>query len=167
MFDYQEIFHIGMLVPDIDRAMAEVGDPIGLQWARVQHAPKRTVWTPARGAEEVALTFVYTRQGPQHIELLCGDPGSIWDPATCAGTHHVGVWSDDVTADVERFLSAGWAVTAAATAPEDGFGAFAYVSPPSGLIVELVAERARPRFDTWFAGGSLGSDRDSLGEVEA
>jgi len=159
MFDYQQIFHVGHLVADIDRAMAEIGAATGLEWARVQHVASRTVWTPQRGTEEVALTFVYSRSGPQHVELLCGSPGSVWDSASATGVHHVGVWSDRVPTDVERFTSCGWTVGAAARAPEDGFGAFAYVTSPSGMVVELVAASARSRFDAWFAGGSLGSDR--------
>ncbi len=159
LFDYQQIFHVGHLVADIDQAMTEIGDAAGLQWARVQHAPNRTVWTPQRGTEEVALTFVYSRSGPQHIELLCGEPGSLWDSASAVGVHHIGVWSDDVPTDADRFMSYGWTVDAAARPPEEGFGAFVYVTSPSGMIVELVASSARPRFAVWFDGGSLGNDR--------
>jgi catechol 2,3-dioxygenase-like lactoylglutathione lyase family enzyme len=166
MFDYQQIFHVGLLVPDVDRAMTELGDPLGLEWARVQHVANRSVWTPERGAEEIPLTFVYSREGPQHIELLRGAPGSIWDGESSTGLHHAGVWSNDIATDVEQFLSAGWTVIAAAKAPADGFGSFAYVSPPSGLIVELVSAAARSRFDAWFAGGTLGSDRDPERESE-
>lgn len=160
MFDFQGVYHTGVMVPDIDVAMEQMGAALGLTWARVQHVAKRTVWTPERGTEEVELTFVYSCEGPQHVELLTGQPGSVWDCGDRPGLHHVGVWSHDVGADVERFLRAGWHVAAAAVAPEDGFGSFAYVVPPSGLIVELVSLAAKPRFDTWFAGGSLGSDRD-------
>ncbi|MEZ5375986.1 MAG: VOC family protein [Acidimicrobiales bacterium] len=158
MFDLQQIYHSGLRVADVDRAMAELGPALGVTWARVQYSDNRTVWTPERGLEQVELTFVYSCEGPQHVELLQG--GSVWDAGDAPGLHHLGVWSDDVGADVERFLAAGWTVAAAATAPEDGFGSFAYVAPPSGLIIELVASAAKPRFDTWFAGGSLGSDRD-------
>lgn len=163
MFEYQQVFHVGLLVPDVDEAMREQGDALGVSWARVQHVPDRTVWTPERGAEEVELTFVYSCEGPQHIELLSGSPGSIWDGAVPSGLHHLGVWSDDVASDAARFIDRGWRVVAAATAPEHGFGSFAYVAPPSGLIVELVASTARSRFDAWFAGGSLGSDRTPAG----
>jgi len=162
MFDYQHIFHVGVRVPDLDTAAAEMGASLGLQWARVQHVAERSVWTPQRGLEHVALTFVYSRQGPQHVELLQGAPGSIWDCGDSPGLHHVGVWSDDIPGDVEQFVSSGWKVAAAAVAPDDGFGSFAYVAPPSGTIVELVTAAARPRFDEWFAGGSLGNDRDSV-----
>jgi hypothetical protein len=160
MFDHQQTFHIGLLVLDIDEAMTEHGRTLGVDWARVQHVPHRSVWTPERGNETVALTFVYSRQGPQHVELLCGGAGSVWDPASHVGLHHVGSWSDDIAGDVETFLTNGWALTAAAQHPADGYGSFAYLRSPAGLIVELVAAAARPRFDAWFAGGSLGNDRD-------
>jgi len=160
VFDYQQIFHVGHLVADVDRAMADIGGATGLEWARVQHVPNRTVWTPERGAEEVDLTFVYSRSGPQHLELLCGAPGSVWDgTAAAAGVHHIGVWSDSIATDAERFVSRGWKLSAAARPPEEGFGGFAYLTASTGMIVELVASSARPRFDEWFNGGSLGNDR--------
>lgn len=160
MLDYQGIYHTGVRVPDVDAAMAEMGASLGITWARVQFTPTRSVWTPQRGLEEVELTFVYSCEGPQHIELLTGSPGSVWDCGDQPGLHHVGVWSDDIAGDVERLLASGWGVAAAGRAPEDGFGSFAYVVPPSGMIVELVAAASKPRFDAWYAGGSLGSDRD-------
>lgn len=161
MFDYQRTFHVGVRVPDIDASMAEIGAAQGVTWASVQHADDRTVWTPARGLEQVALTFVYSCEGPHRVELLQGSAGSVWDCGDRPGLHHVGVWSDDVAADTERCLAAGWTVTAAAKAPDDGYGTFTYVVPPSGLIVELVASAAQPRFETWWAGGRMGAERDA------
>lgn len=160
MIDDQRIYHVGVRVPDVDVAMAELGPSLGVTWASVQHSEVRTVWTPERGLEHVALTFVYSREGPQHIELLRGASGSVWDCGHDPGAHHVGVWSDDVAADVDRCVAAGWSVTAAAAAPDDGFGSFAYVQPPSGLVVELVTSAAMPRFEAWWAGGALGGERD-------
>lgn len=160
MIDYQRIYHTGARVADVDAAMDELGSTLGLTWTRVQYVPDRSVWTPERGLEHVELTFVYSREGPQHLELLHGSPGSVWDGGDDAGVHHVGIWSDDVPRDVARCTAAGWRVTAAASSPDDGYGSFAYVAPPAGIVVELVSSAARPRFDAWFAGGSLGSDRD-------
>jgi len=83
----------------------------------------------------------------------------VWHAGEQPGAHHIGVWSDDVPGDAERCLAAGWTVAAAAKAPEDGFGAFVYVQPPSGLIVELVIAAAEPRFVDWWNGGLLGTER--------
>ena len=157
MFDFQQMYHVGVRVTDLDAAMAEYSAALDVEWATVQHSNSRGLWTPERGVHTAELTFVYSKGGPQHIELLQG--GSIWDCNGQPGLHHVGVWSQDVGADVDAYLAAGWSLLAATKAPEDGYGTFAYVQPPSGLIVELVAVAAKPRFDAWFAGGLMGQER--------
>ena len=159
MFDFGRVFHSGVRVRDIDAAMAELGEPLAITWATVQHDPARSVWTPEGGLEHVVLTFVYSCEGPQHVELLQGAVGSVWDCGDSPGLHHVGVWSDDVAGEVERFRAAGWSVTAAADSPDAGYGSFAYVQSPSGSLVELVTAAAQPRFQAWWAGGTLGLER--------
>lgn len=157
MIDYQRIYHVGVRVPDVDAAMAEMSAALGLTWATVQYFAERPVWTPERGLELVELTFTYSCEGPQHVELLTG--GSVWACGDQPGAHHVGVWCDDIAGETERCLSLGWTLAAAAKDPADGFGTFVYVVPPSGLIVELVSSAAQPRFEQWFAGGLMGGER--------
>ncbi len=153
MIDYQRLFHVGVRTPDLDRAMVEMGATLDVTWAEVREVDAQAVWTPDRGLEEVALRFVYSCQGPQHIELLQGQPGTVWDGSDDPGVHHVGVWVDDVTAEVERSLADGWHVVAANAAPDDGYGHFAYVAPPSGMIVEVVSSVIEPAFEAWWAAG--------------
>lgn len=160
MIDYQRLYHTGIRVPDIDRAMDEMGEPLGVTWATVQHIPALGVWTPEGGLQEVALTFVYSCGGPQHLELLQGRKGTVWDGSDDPGVHHVGVWVDDVAAETERCVDAGWRIAAAAAAPDDGYGAFVYVVPPSGPIVELVWSAIEPHFQRWWDGGALGTERE-------
>lgn len=159
MIDYQQLFHTGIRVADIDAAMDEMGDTLGVTWASVQHNPAQQVWTPDAGLQLVELTFVYSNEGPQHIELLMSPAGSIWHSGDAPGVHHLGVWVDDVAAETQKCLDAGWSVAAAGAAPADNWGAFTYVVPPSGPIVELVWSAIKPAFDQWWAGGSLGNDR--------
>lgn len=160
MIDYQRLFHTGIRVPDLDAAMAEMGETLGVSWASVQHNAAQQVWTPQQGLQSVELTFTYSREGPQHLELLQGQSGTIWDGSDDPGGHHVGVWVDDVAAETERCLQAGWKVAAAAAPPDDGYGVFAYVVLPSGPIVELVWSAIEQRFESWWSGGRLGSERD-------
>lgn len=160
MIDYQQIYHTGIRVPDLDAAMAEMGESLGVTWATVQRNPAQGVWTPDGGQQEVELQFVYSCEGPQHLELLQGPAGTVWDGSQHAGAHHVGVWVDDVAAETQRCLDAGWQIAAAQTSPDNGFGAFTYVVPPSGFIVELVWSAIKPRFEDWWSGGKLGNERD-------
>lgn len=135
--------------------MDEIGAAVGVTWCQVQ-VRDQAVWLPGVGDTTVPLRFTYSAQGPLHIELLEGAPGSIWDGRETPGLHHVGVWSDDVAGDTQAMVDQGWAVVMGQRGPEQGYGGFVYVQPPSGLIVELVTSAIQPMFDRWFAGGPLG-----------
>jgi hypothetical protein len=153
--DFTRAYHVGIRVPDLDAAMAEMGDSLGVSWCSVQSGVQN-VWLPDVGTTEIPLRFTYSSTGPMHLELLEGAPGSIWDGRRQPGAHHVGVWSDDVGGETKTLVDAGWTLLMAQAPPEKGYGAFTYVQPPSGLVVELVWSAIAPMFDRWFAGGALG-----------
>ncbi len=155
MIDFQRMYHQGIRVPNLEAAMAELGGQLGVTWCSVQER-EQTVWLPDEGTVKIPLKFTYSAQGPQHLELLEGAPGSIWDGRSHPGLHHVGLWSDDVAGETKFLVDAGWKLLMAQAEPAKGFGAFTYVQPPSGLIVELVWSAIKPMFEGWFAGGSLG-----------
>ena len=71
MIGYQDLFHVGIRVPDLDEAMTEHGDALDVTWAEVRETEQQ-VWTPDGGLQQVPLRFTYSAEGPQHIELLEG-----------------------------------------------------------------------------------------------
>jgi catechol 2,3-dioxygenase-like lactoylglutathione lyase family enzyme len=155
MIDFQRMYHQGIRVPNLETAMVELGPQLGVTWCSVQER-EQNVWLPDEGVVSIPLKFTYSSEGPQHLELLEGAPGSIWDGREHPGLHHVGLWSDDVAGETKALVDAGWTLLMAQAEPAKGFGAFTYVQPPSGLIVELVWSAIKPMFEGWFAGGSLG-----------
>ena len=151
MIDYQRLFHTGFIVRDVKAAMDHYGAAMGVTWATPRLLDPLPLWRPG-GVEKVRLEYVYSREGPQHIELLCGSPGTYYDPALHHG-FHVGVWTDDVGAETADLAAKGWTVLAAGAAPEDGYGVFSYLQPPGGgMVVELVNAAALPSFELWWAG---------------
>ena len=155
MFNFQDIYHIGIRVPDLEEAMHEMGSSLDITWAEPVYTEAQSVWTPSEGQQKLPLKFVYSCEGPQHLELLEGPPNSVWDGSENSGVHHVGVWVDNVANETERFLKDGWTLLAASTSPEEGYGGYTYVAPQSGTIIELVSRAMLPRFERWWAGGSL------------
>jgi predicted enzyme related to lactoylglutathione lyase len=148
------LFHTGILVADINQAMAEMSATFGLTWCDVQER-EMPVWRPDTGKMTTALKFTYSQAGPHHIELVQGMPGTHWDGVADPGVNHHGYWVDDVKATTESLVAAGGELLQAGAAPDDGYGTFTYVRMPSGLIIEPVWSAARPRFERWFAGGAL------------
>jgi lactoylglutathione lyase len=157
----QEIFHVGIRVPDIYQAMEEMGESLNLTWTEVVENPGQRIWTPQGGQQKVPLKFVYSCEGPQHLELLEGPKGSFWDGSEDSGVHHLGIWADDVKAETDRLIAHGWDLLGSAKSPEEGYASMAYLAPPSGTIVELVTSANKPRFDRWYAGGPFYDDHST------
>jgi catechol 2,3-dioxygenase-like lactoylglutathione lyase family enzyme len=154
VIDYSRCYHHGVRVPNLEAAMKEMGDALGVTWCEPQDRLQQ-VWLPDEGDTTIPLKFTYSARGPQHVELLEGAPGSIWDGRTNPGVHHIGVWSDDVAGETQALVDRGWTLLLASRSPDQGYGVFTYVQPPSGLIVELVWSAVQPMFGRWFAGGPL------------
>lgn len=149
-----ETFHVGIRVPDIKAAMDELSQGHGVTWCELQHR-RQQVWTEATGQIETELWFTYSKEGPVHLELLQGEAGTIWDTSV-PGLHHTGVWVENVAATTTRLMAQGWTLVGAQSSPADGFGVYSYVQSPNGLIVEPVWSAVKPRFEQWWAGGTLG-----------
>jgi len=149
-----ELFHIGIRVPQLEKALDEFGASHQVEWTDINER-QFTVWEPGSGYRTYPLRLAFSRQGPVRLELLEGAPGSHWDGRDVPGPHHLGVWVDNVAAEIERLVTRGWTLQFAANSPEEGYGRFAYIRSPEGILVEPVAVSNRPRFEAWWAGGEL------------
>lgn len=152
MFDYQSMFHTGFLVRDLDREMARFAQALGIKWAKPYVYDALNIWTPDRGDHQVRIEVAYSSEGPQHLELIAGPSGTVYDPALQNG-HHAGFWVDDVSSTAASLLDRGWNLVVSGASPERGFGGFSYFRPPNeGMLVEIVSSAAKPRFENWWSG---------------
>ena len=154
-FDFGDVFHVGVRVRDLDAAMDDIGTGLGLTWSAPVER-EQPVWTPTGGETTARLRFTYSAEGPQHVELLQGAPGSVWEAGDQPGVHHAGVWVDDVAAVTESLVAKGWVLEAAQRPPDDGYGSFTYVRSPTGFLLEPVSSTRRDMFERWWAGAPLG-----------
>ena len=153
-YDFTDPFHVGVRVIDLEASMKELEESLGVTWSSLQERDQR-IWTPEGGATRTPLRFTYSSAGPVHIELLQGEPGTIWDATAGTGLHHTGVWSDDVRAETDALIAAGWTLLAANQRPDEGYGTMTYLQAPWGFVLELVNAAVRPMFERWWAGGPL------------
>ena len=97
-------FHVGIVVDDLDAALAELTELFGYQWC-----PQMAVRTPvllATGETELDLRFTYSATTPR-VEVIQSRPGTLWIPASGSHIHHLGYWSDDVAADAVQLAERG------------------------------------------------------------
>jgi hypothetical protein len=135
-----DLFHTGIVVEDLEAALAELTELFGYEWCDEVHVDQ-PVWLPS-GDTTVEFRFRYSRSSPR-LEVIQSRPGTLWVPAVGSGIHHLGYWSDDVAADGAAFERAGYHHEASGTDP-DGRPTWAYYRSPTGPRVELVSRTLEP-----------------------
>ncbi|WP_419918195.1 VOC family protein [Candidatus Poriferisocius sp.] len=161
----EDFYHFGMVVPDLDAAMAEWSAVHGMDWAGVQH--REFMVRQPNGVVQADFRFTYSIAGPPHIEFISATPGTVWDPSTAGGIHHLGYWSHDLVADARRLADAGYECLASYDNPDhpDGrpLGFTYHWLPTTGLRVELVDAARRQAFLDWLAGADFPAATDPSG----
>jgi hypothetical protein len=119
-----ELYHTGIVVRDIDQAMQDFTDAVGLRWLTTGSPVGVVVdvWTP-KGTVPVPFRAAYSAEGPVHLELVEAAEGTLWSTAGGGEVHHLGYWSDDVDATAAELESKGFDRVASG-----GFG------PDSGIL---------------------------------
>jgi methylmalonyl-CoA/ethylmalonyl-CoA epimerase len=147
MPDLGPIAHVGIAVADVRAACERLGSALGLRWAPISEQI-----VEARAGDEVTSTPVlltWSVQGPPHVELIQGPPGSVWSPE--AGVlHHLGFWADDVAASSAELAKAGLALEIAGPGEGGRAAGFAYHLDPRGLRVEVLDRRRKRVLDRWI-----------------
>lgn len=92
-------YHVCFVVPDIERAMEDLGRAVGADWS----APV------ADRLGEWDYRIAFTHGGPPFIELIEGPAGSPWDASHGARFDHLGYWTSSVERGSQRLEDHGFA----------------------------------------------------------
>ncbi len=142
MIDFDNIYHVGIVVPDMEGAMVELGRRFGVAWrdpavatVRVRdHAGERTL-TPR-------VTFC-DRSTPIALELIEAIPGTVWAAGEGSQLHHFGLYVDSVRAAIDE-LGPDLTVEMAGLDRDGMLAGFCYVNDALGVRMELVERRGLP-----------------------
>lgn len=126
--------HVGIIVEDLDAAMAELSIALGLGWCPVQERPN----------DHTTLRLTFSTESP-HIELIEGSPGTSRDTSDGPRIDHLAYWTEDFEGDRERMVAVGLRVDAEGISPFGG--AWCYLSSRvTGVRIELCDVAA---FSAW------------------
>jgi hypothetical protein len=136
-----ELFHVGVVVPDLDAARTRLTELVGAQWGPVldndieirdEHGNDRVV--PNR--------ICYSTEAP-YFELIQEVSNTPWVCNEHSNLHHVGFFSDALAADSDGLRAAACPLEIL-----DGHGSapparFAYHRDALGIRIELVSADLR------------------------
>jgi catechol 2,3-dioxygenase-like lactoylglutathione lyase family enzyme len=143
----EDYYHTGVVVPDLDAAMARLSALGGYQWINplTYTLPFRT----ANGTRELTSTFVYSLQSP-HVELIQQVPDSPWIAAPGNSVHHLGYFVDDLAETARTLEANGFTFEATADTSPSDLALFAYYIDAFGTRIEIVDRALFPDFPAFL-----------------
>ena len=143
----EDLYHTGIVVPDLDTAMARLSALAGYRWINPLSytLPFRT----ATGTRELTSTIVYSLQSP-HVELLQEVPGSPWTAAPGNSVHHLGYFSDSLAESARALEDNGFTFEMTAAVSGSDLALFAYYIDAFGTRIEIVDRALFPDFPAFL-----------------
>lgn len=145
-----DMYHVGVVVPDVREAMTRYSDALGFTWSPVGDSALEVLVDGRPREARIAAT--YSVEGPPYLELIEERSGGVWAVGGL-GLQHVGLWTDDLAGSIARLEAAGLPGRVRHLPPEGDPVLFSYHDGGAGLWWELVSTAFRPRLDARLAAG--------------
>jgi len=138
----ESYFHVGLIVPKLEPALAELTAVVGLTW-RDTFEGEVPMHVTGRGEQLVPLRFAYSREAP-YLEVIEGVPGTPWEFSEHGSNlHHLGFSVDDVASESERMAGAFCPVEVCGVGPGGEWPVTFSFHQRDGLRIELVDRAIR------------------------
>jgi len=147
----EDLYHTGIVVPDLDAAKARLSALAGYRWINplTYTLPFRTV----TGTRELTSTVVYSVQAP-YVELLQEVPGSPWTAAPGNSVHHLGYFTDNLADSARMLEDNGFTFEMTADVSGSELALFAYYIDANGTRIEIVDRALFPDFPAFLKSAS-------------
>ncbi|WP_234814534.1 VOC family protein [Mycolicibacterium porcinum] len=151
--------HVGVLVPDMAKAIQWFNDVLGLDFGEPQVMTTQGRIDPGEYGDneqhQGSSCLAWSRQGPPWIELAEAKGTGLHSlERHGAGLHHIGVFVDSVDEVLRRVEPLGMQIEGMVAAP-DGTTMVCWMQPAqeSGVLVEYIDERLRGGMQRWIDTG--------------
>jgi catechol 2,3-dioxygenase-like lactoylglutathione lyase family enzyme len=131
------LYHVGIVVPDLEAAQARLSDLLGITWGPVMDIAAMDIRDGDGNELTVPNKLCYSVDDP-HIELVEEVPGTVWVCNEHSNLHHIGYFTDALAGDSARFSESACPLEICgrqgARVPDN----FSYHRDPLGVRIELV-----------------------------
>lgn len=145
-------FHVGITTGDLHASMAELGDHLQVTWS--EPSARAEVFHTVDGVPQPRPLSCVSNEGPIHVDLIQGAPGTIWHTDAGPRLHHFAYWTDDLAGDIDHLATQGWRLELTRPDSEGRPTQFAYLVRDDGFRLELVDAVGRADYDSRLTGQS-------------
>jgi Glyoxalase/Bleomycin resistance protein/Dioxygenase superfamily len=143
------LYHVGIVVPDVEAAMAHFTDLLGVTWGPVVETESLPVRT-GDGTDLVVPNKLCYSTEPPHLELVQEVAGSVWECNEHSNLHHIGVWTDALPADSTTYTELRCPLQLCGRDDDGALVQFAYHRDPLGVRIELVDVALKPMMEEFM-----------------
>ena len=144
-----QLYHVGIVVPDVEVAKAHLRDLLGITWGPVVETEGLTVREGDATDRIVPNTLCYSTE-PPYVELVQEVPGTVWECNEHSNLHHIGVWTDALPADSAIYTELRCPLQLCGRDDEGALVQFAYHRDPLGVRIELVDLAMKPMMEEFM-----------------
>jgi quinol monooxygenase YgiN/catechol 2,3-dioxygenase-like lactoylglutathione lyase family enzyme len=145
-------FHIGMVVPDLEKAVSRYSDILGISFTEpaVFDIPRLEDPDP----HPFKMTAVFSRTEPPYYELIQAEGDGIASAAKAGGILYYGCWEADLSGRLGRLRNQGVGVDALFRMDADS-APFAIITAPAllGARIEYVGVADKGPIEEWVKTG--------------
>jgi hypothetical protein len=139
-------FHVGIVVPDIERARATLTRQLGVTWGPVISFDPNEVRDASGVDLSPATKLCYSVEAPR-LELIEEVPGTVWECNEHSNLHHIGFWSDDFDGHIQHLVGTGCPLQLCGRAGDTAPVSFTYHGNDLGVRIEILDAALRPTME--------------------
>ena len=143
-----ELFHVGIVVPDLEAALAHFTDLLGIGWGPVVAIDAHDVRDADGNDLSLPTTLCYSTS-PPYLELIQETPGTVWVCNEHSNLHHIGFWTDALDADSDHLVAARCPLELCGREGGRVPVSFTYNRDPLGVRIELIDAAMRPTMEQY------------------
>lgn len=145
----RQVWHVGFIVDNLEDAMSEFSDGLGLTWAEPHHI-KASLSGPNGEDYPLDTRVVFSLDTPLSVELIEPTPGTPNVRRGESAFHHLGYWADDLVDEEHRLSDLGLGCVAFRNDDND-LRRIMLSEGPYGILLEATNTRtARPGLEQFY-----------------
>ena len=144
-----QLYHVGIVVPDVEAAKAHFTDLLGITWGPVVETEAFPV-REGDGTERIVPNTLCYSTEPPYLELVQELPGTVWECNEHSNLHHIGVWVDALPADSATYTELRCPLQLCGRDDDGALVQFAYHRDPLGVRIELVDIAMKPMMEEFM-----------------
>jgi hypothetical protein len=144
-----QLYHVGIVVPDVEAAMAHFTELVGIEWGPVVETEAFDV-RDADGNDLTLPNKLCYSTAPPYLELVQELPGSVWVCNEHSNLHHIGYWTDALPADSGAFSATQCPLEICGREQARVPVNFAYHRDPLAVRFELVDIAMKPMMEEFM-----------------